>query len=68
MTLRIGTRPGALEHMTMSQYHAMKKDPKHEHCVILLTDHKCQVDGPAVISLTEELKQLLDTYVNGIKL
>ena len=45
----------------------MKMDPKRDHYVILATEHKRQKDGPAVISLTQELKCLLDIYVQKIR-
>ena len=65
ITLRTRTRPGALEHMTMAQYYGMKKDLKRGHFVILVTEHNRQVDGPAVISFTQELKEKVDCVLNN---
>lgn len=67
ITLRTGTRPGALEHAKMADYHRMKKDQKRGHYVMLVAQHKRQVDGPAVISFTKELKEMLDVYVEKIR-
>lgn len=66
ITLRTGTRPGALQHMTLTQYKAMKKDSQRGHYVVLVSEHKRQIDGPAVITLTEDLKNLMDIYINKI--
>lgn len=63
ITLKIGTRPGALGHATLADYKTMHQDPETGHHVILVTHHKRQVDGPAMLSLDNELKSLVDTYV-----
>ena len=67
ITLRTVTRPGALEHAKMADYHIMKKDQKRGHYVMLVVQHKRQVDGPAVISFMKELKEMLDVYVEKIR-
>ena len=51
----------------MADYHRMKKDQKRGHYVMLVVQHKRQVDGPAVISSMKELKEMLDVYVEEIR-
>ena len=51
----------------MGEYHKMKKNQKRGHYVMLVAQHKRQVDGPAVISFTKELKEMLDVYVEKIR-
>ena len=63
ITLKTGTRPGALENASLADYKTMRQDPETGHHVILVTHHKRQVDGPAMLSLDNELKSLVDTYV-----
>lgn len=47
----------------MGEYHRMKKNQKRGHYVMLVAQHKQQVDGPAVISFMKELKEMLHVYV-----
>ena len=47
----------------MGEYHRMKKNQKRGHYVMLVAQHKRQVDGPAIISFMKELKEMLDVYV-----
>ena len=67
ITLKTGTRPGALENCRMCDYQSMRKDPKRGHYVILVPNHKRQMDGPAMLSLNNSLKDMLDVYVAEVR-
>ena len=47
----------------MGEYHRTRKNQKRGHYVMLVAQHKRQVDGPAVISFVKELKEMLHVYV-----
>ncbi|CAH3152891.1 unnamed protein product [Porites evermanni] len=47
----------------MCYYQSMREDPKRGHYVILVPNHKRQMDGPAMLSLNNSLKDILDVYV-----
>ena len=67
ITFKTGTRPGALENCRMCYYQSMRKDPKRGHYVILVPNRKRQMDGPAMLSLNNSLKDMLDVYVAEIR-
>ena len=43
------TRPGALEHVTVTNYRKRRIDPKTGHSVMLVPQHKRGVDEPAML-------------------
>ena len=45
----------------------MRKDPKRGHYAILVPNHKRQMDGPAMLSLNNSLKDMLDVYVAELR-
>lgn len=45
----------------------MCKDPKRGHYAILVPNHKRQMNGPAILSLNNSLKDMLDVYVAEIR-
>lgn len=67
ITLRTGTRPGALENATVSDYQTMCVDPATDHSVLLIAEHTRQADGPAMIMLDHELRALMDTFVHCVR-
>ena len=66
ISLKTGTRPGALENLKMTEYFEAQEDPVTGHKVLLLPQHKRQSDGPAPLSLDDELHELFDIYVKYI--
>ena len=66
ISLKTGTRPGALENLKMVEYSQASADPVTGHKVLLVPQHKRQADGPAPLSLDDELQELFDIYVKEI--
>ena len=66
ITIKTGTRPGALENVRLQHYRNMRCDPVNGDPVILVPEHKRAVDGPAMLALDEELVDLLSIYVESI--
>ena len=66
ISLKTGTRPGALQHAKISNWNSRRRDDVTGHQVILVTHHKRQVDGPAPLSLHDELQSLMGIYVDKI--
>ena len=67
ITLKTGTRPGALANAHLHHYNSMRTDPTSKQKVLLIPAHKRGVDGPAPISLKPELQQLLSVWVTKIR-
>ena len=57
-TIKTGTRPGALETVTLQHYNTMKRDDETDKPVLLVPDHKRGVAGPALIGLDSEVEEL----------
>ena len=66
ITLKTGTRPGALENVTLSHYEKRETDPKTGNSVILVPRHKRQKDGPAVLCLGKKMSLWMHTHVTTI--
>jgi len=66
ITIKTGTRPGALENTQLQHYKTMRRDPVNGDPVMLIPEHKRSVDGPAMLALDEELVDLLAIYVEHI--
>ena len=66
ITIKTGTRPGALENAQLQHYRTMRRDPINGDAVMLIPEHKRSVDGPAMLALEEELVDLLSIYVEKI--
>lgn len=66
ITIKTGTRPGALENTQLQHYKTMGRDPVNGDPVMHIPEHKWSVDGPATLSLDEELVDLLAIYVEHI--
>ena len=47
ITIKTGTRPGALENTQLQHYKTMRRDPVNGDPVMLIPEHKRYVDGPA---------------------
>ena len=65
-TIKTGTRPGALETVTLQHYNTMKRDDETDKPVLLVPDHKRGVAGPALIGLDSKLEELFKIYVQKI--
>lgn len=63
ITIKTGTRPGALENTQLQHYKTMRRDPVNGDPVMLIPEHKQSLDGPAMLALDEELVDPLDIYV-----
>lgn len=66
ITIKTGTRPGALENTQLQHYKSMRRDPVNGDPVMLIPEHKRSVDGPAMLALDEELVDLLAIYMEHI--
>lgn len=66
ISLKTGTEPGALENLKTKEYFEAKEDPVTGHKVLLVPQHKRQSNGPAPLSLDDELHKLFDIYVKYI--
>ena len=66
-TIKTGTRPGALQSVTLQHYNTMKRDDETGKPVLLVPDHKRGVAGPALIGLDNELKEFFKIYVQKIR-
>ena len=66
ITIKTGTRQGALENTHLQHYRNMYHDPVNGDAVILVPEHKRSVDGPAMLALDEELVDLLSIYVESV--
>ena len=60
LTVKMGTRPHALENTQLQHYNTMFWDPVNGDPVMLIPEHKRAVDGPAV---EEELEDLSSVYI-----
>ena len=66
ITLKTGTRPGALENLKMREYYDAKTDAATGHKVLLVPQHKRRSDGPAPLAIDAELDHLMQIYVKHI--
>ena len=66
LSLTTGTRPGALEKLTVENYTTARVNPKSGRRVILVPNHKRSVDGPAMLPVKEYVQTLLDVWVKFI--
>lgn len=66
ITLRTGTRPGALANATLQHYNSMRTDDSGRYSMLLVPRHTRGVSGPAPLPFNKDLQQLLHTYVNNI--
>ena len=67
LTLTTGTRPGALEKLTLENYTTARVNPKSGRRVILVPNHKRSVDGPAMLPVKEYVQTLLNVWVKFIR-
>ena len=67
LTLTTGTRPGALEKVTLENYTNARVNPKSGRRVMLVANHKRSVDGPAMLPVEDSVQTLLDVWVKFIR-
>ena len=68
LAVSCGTRPKALETATIENFRQAKRDPEYPGCfVMLVTRHKRQVDGPAIVTMDERLHEFVDVYIRDIR-
>ena len=67
MTIKTGTRPGALESATLKHYHSRQRDEATGKLVLLVPDHKRAVVGPALIGMDSKLEIFYKMYVERIR-
>ena len=68
LAVSCGTRPKALETATIENFRQAKRDPEYPGCfVMLVTRHKRQVDGPAIVPMDERLHEFVDVYIRDIR-
>ena len=63
ISLKTGTRPGALENLKLQEYSQAKADPNTSHKVLLVPQHKRQSDGPAPLAIDKELEGLFNIFL-----
>ena len=67
LTLTTGTRPGALEKLTLDNYTNARVNPKSGRRVILVPNHKRSVDGPAMLPVEDSVQNLLHVWLKFIR-
>ena len=68
LAVSCGTRPKALETATIENFRQAKRASEFPGCfVMLVTKHKRQVDGPAIVTMDERLHQFVDVYIRDIR-
>ena len=68
LAVSCGTRPKALETATVENFRQAKRSPEFPGCfVMLVTRHKRQVDGPAIVTMDERLHDFVDVYIRDIR-
>ena len=65
ITLKTGTRPGALTHATLEHYKTMRNEGEYK--VLLVPRHKRGVAGPAPLTFNKYLQELMTIYVNQMR-
>ena len=63
---KCGTRPGALEHLTLSHFYACEASP-HGWYAALVGEHKTKASGPAIVAFDDETRNELHAYVQRIR-
>ena len=66
ISLKRGTRTGALENLKLQEYSQAKADPNTSHKVLLVPQHKRQSDGPPPLAIDEELEGLFNIFLREI--
>lgn len=68
LAVSCGTRPKALETATIENFRQAKRDSEYPGCfVMLVTRHKRQKDGPAIVTMDERLHGFLNVYIRDIR-
>lgn len=68
LAVSCGTRPKALETATIENFRQAKRAPEFPGCfVMLVTRHKRQADGPAIVTMDERLHEFVDVYIRDIR-
>ena len=68
LAVSCGTRPKALETATIENFRQAKRASEFPGCfVMLVTKHKRQVDGPAIVTMDEQLHGFVDVYIRDIR-
>lgn len=68
LAVSCGTRPKALETATIENFRQAKRASEFPGCfVMLVTRHKRQVDGPAIVTMDERLHDFVDVYIRDIR-
>ena len=67
ITRNCGTRPGALETVTLGQWRAARWDNDETSKVILVTSHKREVEAPAPIPCNREIVRWIEVFVAKLR-
>ena len=64
LALSCGTRPRLLESATLQHFRDAGHDSRYDDCfVMLLPRHKRHIDGPAIVTMDEQLHKYIEIYI-----